>query len=148
MNGGLKRALSSLGRDRRGVAALEFAVIGGIMVTLALGAFDFGNAAQQQIALQQALRSGGEYARDFPAASASTIQAVVSSAASTARLALRATPTVACSCNGTGYTCGSPPSSCPSPVTVSIGAAASPLSIGPLAALIPNITANYVVRIQ
>src|SRR6202051_2231434 len=52
--------------DRRAVSAIEFAMIAPIVVMLMLGAYDLGNAAQQQIALQEAVRTGGQYAIHFP----------------------------------------------------------------------------------
>jgi Flp pilus assembly protein TadG len=55
-----------LGRDRRGVSAIEFAAIAPIMIMLVLGAYDFGNAAQEQSALQQAVADAGAYALSHP----------------------------------------------------------------------------------
>lgn len=143
-----RRVSGKLMRDQRGVAALEFAVIGGLMVTLMLGAFDFGNAAQEQIALQQAVRSGGEYAVNFPAAPASAIQTAVSTAVANAGLTLSAAPSVACSCDGAEYACGSPPSNCPAPVDVAVSATAPFVSVGAIPIGISSNTANYVVRIR
>ena len=53
-------------RDQRGVATLEFVVIAMVLFAIMFAAFDFANLAQRQIALQGALRSGGEFARYFP----------------------------------------------------------------------------------
>ncbi len=53
-------------RDRRGVSALEFAIIAPVIVLLLLGAYDLGNAAQRQIRLLEAVRSGGAYALSWP----------------------------------------------------------------------------------
>jgi Flp pilus assembly protein TadG len=63
---GLHRFSGRLGRDRRGAAAVEFAFIAPAMVAVMFGAYDFGNAAQQQIQLQQAVRAGGAYAISRP----------------------------------------------------------------------------------
>src|SRR5690348_2191289 len=52
--------------DRRGVSAIEFAIIASVTVTLMVGAYDLGDAAQRQIALQEAVRSGGAYAATNP----------------------------------------------------------------------------------
>ena len=140
--------LRRLRRDQRGVAALEFVVIGGIMVTVMLAAYDFGNAAQEQIALQQAVKAGAQYAQYFPAATSNDIQNEVTSALPNG-WTLSSAPAVACSCNGTAYTCGSPPSSCPLPVTVAVTATMSYTSLTSLfAGAIPNNTASYEVRIQ
>jgi Flp pilus assembly protein TadG len=141
--------LQRLRRDRRGVAAMEFVVIGGIMVVLLVGTFDFGNAAQQQLALQQAVRAGAAYAQYFPAATQSNIQGAVTSAAASQGLTLGATPQVSCACNGTAYTCGSPPSNCPPPATVTISANTAYTALGSLfASLITQNTASYEVRIR
>lgn len=144
----LCRVLRRLRKDRRGVAALEFAVIGLMMVTFLLAAYDFGNAAQQQIALQQAVKAGGEYALNYPTATSGGIQAAVTNALPDG-WALIGAPSVTCSCNGTAYTCGSPPASCPPPVTVTISAQMSYTSITPLfAGVIRNNKASYEVRIK
>lgn len=62
----INQILSRICHDRRGVSAIEFAIIAPIMVTLMLGAYDLGNAAQQQIRLQEAVRAGGAYAISWP----------------------------------------------------------------------------------
>jgi Flp pilus assembly protein TadG len=51
---------------RQGVAAAEFALIAPVIVALLLSVYDLGNAIQQQLQLQQALRAGGLYALAFP----------------------------------------------------------------------------------
>jgi Flp pilus assembly protein TadG len=139
--------LRALWRDRRGVSALEFSVIGLVMVTLMLAAYDIGNAAQEQIALQQAVRAGAAYAQYFPT-DLNGIQNAVTNALP-AGWALNNAPTVSCSCNGAGYVCNQPPANCPSPVLVTISATMpySPIS-ALFANIIPNNTASYVVRIQ
>jgi Flp pilus assembly protein TadG len=55
-----------IGPDQRGIAALEFALTGPVLVGLVLSAYDIGNAVQQRMMLQQALRAGGQYAISFP----------------------------------------------------------------------------------
>ncbi len=57
------RALRS---NRTGVAAAEFALIAPVMVTLLLGVYDIGNAIQQRLQLEQAVRAGGQYALSWP----------------------------------------------------------------------------------
>jgi Flp pilus assembly protein TadG len=52
--------------DRRGMAALELVFISPLLVTAALAVVELGNAAQQQIVVQQALWAGGEYALRYP----------------------------------------------------------------------------------
>ena len=53
-------------RDRRGVAAAEFAVIASVLLTLLLGVYDIGNAVQQRMQLEQAVRAGAQYALSWP----------------------------------------------------------------------------------
>ena len=52
MSSSIKPKLTDLWRDRCGVSAIEFAIIGSLLATLMLGAYDLGNAAQQEIQLQ------------------------------------------------------------------------------------------------
>lgn len=54
--------LSRLTRNRRGIAAVEFALIAPILVVCLLAVYDLGRALQQQIRLNQAVEAGGLYA--------------------------------------------------------------------------------------
>src|SRR4051794_2502529 len=96
MNIATGNRLRRLARDRRGVAALEFTIIATLMLTMMLAAFDFGNAAQQQVQLQQVVRAGGAYAARYPT-DASGIQGAVT-AALPAGWTLTAPPSVTCGC--------------------------------------------------
>jgi Flp pilus assembly protein TadG len=58
--------LGALRRDRRGVAATEFALVASVMLTLLLGLYDIGNAIQTRLQLEQAVRAGAQYAMSFP----------------------------------------------------------------------------------
>lgn len=144
------RALRRLRRDRRGVSALEFAVIAPVMVTVMLAAFDFGNAAQQQIALQEAVRSGAAYAQYFPTDKVGIRGAVTG--AMPDGWSLSDVPVVSCTCNGgAAFSCDNPPANCPPPLMLTISAT---MPYTPISALFPTlngssvITANYVVRVQ
>jgi Flp pilus assembly protein TadG len=55
-----------ISRDRRGVAALEFALVATVMLILLLGGYDVANVIQIRLQLQQALRVGGQYAMAYP----------------------------------------------------------------------------------
>jgi Flp pilus assembly pilin Flp len=155
MNDQTTRVLSRLRRlwtDRRGVSAVEFAIIASVMVTLMLGAFDFGNAAQEQIALQAAVRAGGEYALHFPTNPAA-VQTVVTSALPTGWQLSNpgGQPIVTCSCGGVSGTfdCSAPPATCAPPMLVSITATMPYVALSPLfGAAIPSNTANYVARFK
>ncbi len=96
MIGHLPRYLGALRRDRRGVAALEMSVIGMMMVSLMLAAYVLGNAAQQEVALQQAVRTAGEYAITNPSDVTGMQNVVVG--ALPAGWHLSSTPAVACYC--------------------------------------------------
>jgi Flp pilus assembly protein TadG len=90
-------------RDRRGISAMEFALIAPVLITLLLGAFDLGNAAFQYIQLDQVVRAGGQYALSNPS-DVTGIGNVVSTAATDAGLtSVTVTgPTYFCSCDPAG----------------------------------------------
>jgi Flp pilus assembly protein TadG len=139
-------------RNRRGVSAIEFAIIASILVTLMFGAYDLGNAAQQQIALQEAVRTGGQYALHFPTNPAAVQSAVTS--ALPAGWALSnpgGVPVVTCSCGkaGTYNDCSAPPANCTAPMLVTINAQMAYTALTPVGAALPaNLTATYVTRFQ
>lgn len=138
--------------DRRGVSAIEFAMVAPVAVTAMLAAFDLGNAAQQQIALQEAVRTGGQYAVNFPTNPSAVQTAVVSALPSGWALSNPGgVPVVTCSCGtyGNYSDCSSPPSTCTSPMTVTITATKSYSALEPwVTAAIPSLTASYVTRFQ
>src|SRR3954447_5943663 len=92
-------------RDRRGAAALEFMLVASALFTLLLAVAGFGDVTQRNVAIQSAVRAGGEYARFFPT-DATGIQNAVSGALPSG-WTLSATPTVTCSCAGTVTSCSS-----------------------------------------
>src|ERR1044071_8605706 len=53
-------------KDRRGVAAFEFTIIAGTLITLLVATFDFALVATQQIAMQGAIKSAGAYLQYYP----------------------------------------------------------------------------------
>jgi len=57
-----RHLLIRLSRHRRGIAAVEFALIAPILVVCLLAVYDLGRALQQQIRLNQAVEAGGLYA--------------------------------------------------------------------------------------
>ena len=147
-------------RDGRGVSALEFAAIAPIMLMLMLGAYDLGNAAQQQIDLQEAVRSGGAYAMNH-STDVSGIQNVVSNSLPSGWTLTNpgGVAAVACSCLNTSTgavtnlagctttnfdTCASG-----SGLLVSVTATMAYTALTPLLAnAIPNNSATYVTRFQ
>lgn len=92
----IKTHLGRFCRDRHGTSAIEFAIIAPVMLLLMLGAYDLGNRAQQEIQLQQAVRSGGLYAAYRPT-DVSGIQTSVSDALPTG-WSLNSPATVVCGC--------------------------------------------------
>jgi pilus assembly protein CpaE len=59
-------AVRAFRNDRSGVAAAEFALIASFILTLMLGVYDVGNAIQQRLQLEQAVRAGAQYALSWP----------------------------------------------------------------------------------
>ena len=58
----LPQRLRSALRERRGVSALEAALLTPLLLLVLLGAYDIGNALQQSIRLESAARAGAQYA--------------------------------------------------------------------------------------
>ena len=151
MTATLTCALRSWLIDRRGVSAIEFAIIAPVALMLMLGAYDLGNAAQQQIALQEAVRTGGQYVLRTPPTSSTALTAVQTAVtgALPSGWTLSSAPSVGCSCNGVSYSCTSLPSPCGSPFLVTIAATKSYSALEPwVTAAIPNLSATYVTRIR
>ena len=150
----MRRNFATIGADTSGVAALEFSMIAMLMISLLLGAFDLGNAAQQQIRLHQAVRAGTAYGTTFPTDTAG-IQAKVL-AALPSGWSLTSPPAVSCSCldpstnAATATSCALP--TCTAPATgklLSVTATMPYASLTPLfAGAIPNNTASHVIRYQ
>jgi hypothetical protein len=161
MSRSIHRTLNCLRCDRRGVSAIEFAIIASIMVTLLLGAYDLGNAAMRQIQLQQAVRLGGAYAMDRPT-DVTGIRTAVASVLPTGWVLTNpgGVAAVTCSCldpsaGGTAALAGCTAAdfdTCTAPNTatiISITATMAYTTLTPLfAAAIPNNTATYVTRFR
>jgi Flp pilus assembly protein TadG len=60
------QARQRLSNDRRGMAAVELALIGGIVITLLLVVFDMGLWIWQRMQLEGAMLAGVHYAQEFP----------------------------------------------------------------------------------
>jgi Flp pilus assembly protein TadG len=152
-------AFGCLRRDRRGVSALEFAIVAPVMVTLMLGAYDLGNAAQRQIDLQEAVRSGGAYALNHPT-DVSGIRTIVTNSLPAGWTLTNpgGVAAVACSClnptagttTGLGGCTTANFDTCTAPndgMVVSITATMAYTTLTPfLATAIPNNSATYVTR--
>lgn len=144
-------ALSLLARDRRGISALEFGLVGGVLVVLVLSVWDLGSAAQQEIRLQEALRAAAQYASSFPTDTAGISNAVTNALPAGWADVSVATPTNSCACwSSSGGTAASSTCSCPTGtvlermITLGVSRPFSPLLIQS----ITSISASYVVRYQ
>lgn len=147
--------LSCLLRARRGVAALEFAVVAGITVVVMLAVWDLGNAAQQTIRLQEAVRAAGQYALTFPTDVGGITNAVTNALPGGWTDVTVSGPSYSCSCwsstSSSATASGvAPDCTCPNGLTlqmyVQVGAA-RPFS-PTLIATLTNVSANYVVRFR
>src|SRR3954453_2780072 len=89
--------------DQRGTAAIEFLLIATVLFTLLLAVAGFGDVTQRQVAIQTAVRAGGEYARFFPTDSTGIQNAIQNALPS--GWTFSGTPTVTCSCAGATTSC-------------------------------------------
>jgi Flp pilus assembly protein TadG len=160
MSNSIKPKLTDLRRDRCGASATEFAIIGSLLATLMFGAYDLGNAAQQEIQLQEAVRSGGAFAINWPT-NVAGIQDAVASALPTGWVLTNpgGVAVVACSClnassgavtNLAGCTTANfDTCAAGSGLLISVTAAMAYTSVDTLfAAAIPQLSASYVTRFQ
>ncbi len=68
---------NSLARDRRGVAAIEFALFTPILLTLLIGLTELGRAHYQAMAVENGLRAGALYASRNPMPLSASAQTAV-----------------------------------------------------------------------
>lgn len=112
--------LTSLIRNKRGVATIEFALVSLFMFGTIMVALDFGFNAQQRLKLGSAVEQASIIAYNQQTGSdTSVISNFIAAAAGT-----KAAPTVTITCNGTG-TCGDGKCSCINSTTGAFVAAAS-----------------------
>jgi Flp pilus assembly protein TadG len=95
--------LLQLARDRRGVAALEFAVILPVLALTLMGVIDLGGAIQQSLRLEAAARAGAQYAMSAPTNSGGIAAAVRSALPGWNDVQVQPT-TMTCVCPGSGAT--------------------------------------------
>jgi Flp pilus assembly protein TadG len=143
----LVRALRS---NRSGVAAAEFALIAPVMLILLLGVYDIGNAIQQRLQLEQAVRAGAQYALSWPD-QISGIKAAI-----TAALPSSWNATVDANYCHSGTSPASSPASPSCPAATCSGSTTETLvtlcaSTTSTAFLFPSVAGNsvtYVIRVQ
>ena len=95
-----RQMLQRSATDCSGAAALEFALIGALLVALLLVAFDIGIAVLQYTELNTAVRAGGLYAVTFPTDINGIKDAVKNSLPSAMQPSV--TTTVGCECSDSG----------------------------------------------
>ncbi|MBX9698960.1 MAG: pilus assembly protein [Acetobacteraceae bacterium] len=100
------RSILNVLRDRRGSAAMEFALLAPIFGLIAIGAYDFGNAVQTSMRLERAARAGAQFALVHPR----NLEGIAT-AARAAWPSLTSeevpTPTEVCRCNAEAVSCTS-----------------------------------------
>ena len=128
-------------QSRRGTAAIEFALIGGSLVTMMLFAVDGGSVVQQAVMLNEAVHAGGFYAQSFPTDTDGIKSAVAAALPSSWT---DVTPNVAESCGGPGASWTDP--NCTVKL-VTVTAARDYTAFGDLVT-ITTTSASYVARIQ
>jgi Flp pilus assembly protein TadG len=94
--------LISAFRDRRGVSAVEFAILAPVLVALPVPIVDIGLGLYTQMELQNAAQAGAQYALLHPSAFPSPAQIQAAAVAAVPSLTLTASSSQACGCPGTG----------------------------------------------
>lgn len=153
----LRRALASFaaGKDAtRGTAAIEFAIVGSVLVTLLLAGVDLGMAFYSDMQVETSAQSGAEYAA-VHGFDATAITSAVTHATSASGIDASPAPFQFCGCVSasavTGATCGTV---CPDGMTagsyVTVTAARSYSTLIPYPSLPASFTqvATSTVRIQ
>jgi Flp pilus assembly protein TadG len=92
-------AWTEIQRDRRAVAAVEFAIIAPVLAVVLVGAIDYGFAQWSRSCLANAVSQGAYYAfLNGPSVSPSAVQAVVQNASSLTGISFKRATTIACYC--------------------------------------------------
>jgi Flp pilus assembly protein TadG len=96
-----------LARDRRGVAAVEFALVASVLFIMLGGIADYGIALWAKSSLANAVAEGVQYAYLYPTATTSQIQTVVQGSSALSPRVVASVTGPACYCiNGTTPTLG------------------------------------------
>lgn len=122
MTGQRRSPRSGLLADRGGSISVELALVLTVLLTLSLGAFDFGRVALEQLKVVNAARAGVQYAVQDPSAAADTDR-IAAAVRRDAGAELAVASRTFCSCPGQAETaCGQP---CPDggapPLYVEVG---------------------------
>ena len=97
----LRATLRRLARDRRGVAALEFAVVLPVLAATLMSVIDLGRAVEQTLRLEAAARVGAQYAMFMPTDQAGIVAAARGALGGWAN-AVVLPAAMTCACPGTG----------------------------------------------
>ena len=157
---GICRWIPHLLRARGGVSTIEFCCIGLLTVTTVLAAYDLGNAAHEQIRLQEAVRLAGAYASRWPTDVAGIRAAVTAALPSGWTLTdPGGVAAIACSCVDPGSGTPTPLAGCTTSafdtctggggLLISISASKAYTAVDPMfATAISRLSATYVTRFQ
>ena len=84
-------------RDRRGVAATEFAIAGGALALMMMGIYDYGNTAWHSLQVRNAVRAGSAWAA-YHGFDATQIATTITTASNYPAITATPAPTLICGC--------------------------------------------------
>jgi len=150
----LRRLASGKADDCRGVAAIEFAIVGPMLVVMMVCTIDLGTGIFRKMQVQNAAQAGAIYAA-LHGFTASSISTAVTSATNLSGISASPAPTTYCGCASSNtissVSCSSTCSGGSSPgtyVTVSAQAVYTPILSYPLLPESFTFTAQSTMRIQ
>jgi len=138
--------IRAFGRCKKGIAAVEFAIIAPIMLIFLMGMVDYAVAVIHTMELESAARSGAQYAM-FDSSSTALIQTTVQSSTNLNVANLNVTVATACECSdGAAVSCSG---------TCAVGTTRHYMTITATYAYTPifiptvmNLSAGNTIRIQ
>jgi Flp pilus assembly pilin Flp len=136
------RFLRRLTRDERGVSAVEFAIIGPVLIFGMLAMVDIGLALGERMDMDRSVRAGAQAAMSLNNLEEGIETIVLASAGSPEGLSVDVTTT--CECVGVAVSCGLPCTSGDAP-SVFIGISASKTQP---ALLLPDMALRANTRVQ
>ena len=146
--------LRGTARDKRGVSAVEFAIVAPVLVAMLIPTVDIGMGLYTKMQVQNAVQAGAQYAT-ASGWNSSGIQNAVTSATGLSSVLASPAPSQSCGCvNGTTLANASCSATCPDGstagvyVTVSAQSRYSPLFPYPVLGSSTTLTAQTTVRIQ
>ena len=147
-----------LARDRRGVAALELALLAPAVLLLIMGIVDVGQLTYTAMQVRAAAHAGAQYVYKNAAGACPTATSIASAVQSATPLTVSATPSpscvAACVTNNALVTVTAATKTCPSGdapgqyATISASGAYTPIAPWTRLALPTTVTANSTIRYQ